>query len=80
MKCDNLMYICCMEKMEDNILKSDRAYNFGAMAIGEHIFLDKAKARYMIFSSLRSYNKTYGTEIRIRTQKDGEGVKVYRIS
>jgi len=67
-----------MEKMADTILKADREYNFGALAIGESFILPTLKGRYMIFSSLRSYNKTYGTAIRIRTQKDGTGVKVIR--
>jgi len=69
-----------MEKMADTILKADREYNFGALIIGESFLLPTAKGRYMIFSSLRSYNNTYGTEIRIRTQKEGAGVRVYRIS
>lgn len=69
-----------MQKISDKILKADRTYNFGELAIGESFYLPKEKSRYMMFSSLRSYNKTYNTEIRIRTQKEGEGVRVYRIS
>lgn len=69
-----------MEKLKDQILKADRLYDFGGLEIGGSFYLKPAKARYMIFSSLRSYNKTYGTDIRIRTQKEGEGVRIYRIS
>lgn len=69
-----------MEKMEDKILKSDRQFNFGGMSVGSSFFRPRKKDRYMIFSSLRSYNNTYGTQIRIRTQNDGDGVRIYRIS
>ena len=69
-----------MEKMADKILKADREFNFGAMAVGESFYRPRQKDRYMMFSSLRSYNKTYGTDIRIRTQNEGDGVRIYRIS
>lgn len=69
-----------MQTIDDKILKADREFNFGAIPIGESFFRERRKDRYMVFSSLRSYNKTYGTEIRIRTQNEGEGVRVYRIS